>query len=35
MEFKSDIQIAQESKMENITKIAASAGIDEMYVEQY
>lgn len=35
MEFKSDIQIAQESVMENIGKIAADAGIDEKYVEQY
>ena len=35
MEFKSDIQIAQESVMTNIGKIAAEAGIDEKYVEQY
>ena len=35
MEFKSDIQIAQESVMTNIGKIAADAGIDEKYVEQY
>ena len=35
MEFKSDIQIAQESVMTNISKIAADAGIDEKYVEQY
>ena len=32
MEFKSDIQIAQESVMTNISEIAASAGIDEKYV---
>ena len=35
MEFKSDIQIAQESVMTNISKIAAHAGIDEKYIEQY
>lgn len=35
MEFKSDIQIAQESVMTNISKIAANAGIDEKYIEQY
>jgi formate--tetrahydrofolate ligase 2 len=35
MEFKSDIQIAQESVMANISKIAADAGIDEKYIEQY
>ena len=35
MEFKSDIQIAQESVMTNISKIAADAGIDEKYNEQY
>lgn len=35
MEFKSDIQIAQESVMTNISKIAAYAGIDEKYIEQY
>ena len=35
MEFKSDIQIAQESVMTNISKIAADAGIDEKYIEQY
>ena len=35
MEFKSDIQIAQESVMTNISEIAASAGIDEKYVEMY
>ncbi len=35
MEFKSDIQIAQESVMENIAKVAADAGIDEKYIEQY
>ena len=35
MEFKSDIQIAQESVMTNISEIAASAGIDETYIELY
>lgn len=35
MEIKSDIQIAQESVMENIAKVAADAGIDEKYIEQY
>ena len=35
MEFKSDIQIAQESVMTNISKSAADAGIDEKYIEQY
>ncbi len=35
MEFKSDIQIAQECKMAPITEIAEKAGIDEKYLEQY
>lgn len=35
MEFKSDIQIAQETKMKNIGDIARMVGIDEKYVEQY
>ena len=35
MEIKSDIQIAQESTMERIEKIAEKAGIDEKYLEQY
>ena len=35
MEFKSDIQIAQESVMTNINEIAAAAGIDDKYIEQY
>lgn len=35
MEFKSDIQIAQESVMTNISEIAANAGIDEKYIEMY
>ena len=35
MEFKSDIQIAQETVMTNISKVAADAGIDEKYIEQY
>ncbi len=35
MEFKSDIQIAQETEMTNIQEIAASAGIDPKYIELY
>lgn len=35
MEFKSDIQIAQESVMAGISQIASAAGIDEQYIEQY
>ena len=35
MEFKSDIQIAQESKMKNIREIAEAAGLDEKYIELY
>ena len=35
MSFKSDIQIAQETRMENISAIARRAGIDEKYVELY
>ena len=35
MEFKTDIQIAQECVMAPITEIAAKAGIDEKYLEQY
>lgn len=35
MEFKSDIQIAQEVEMSNIREIAAAAGIDEKYLELY
>ncbi|MGN0735605.1 MAG: formate--tetrahydrofolate ligase [Anaerovoracaceae bacterium] len=35
MEFKTDIQIAQESVMTNISEIAEKAGIDEKYIEQY
>lgn len=35
MEFKTDIQIAQESVMKNITEIAENAGIDDRYIEQY
>lgn len=35
MEFKTDIQIAQEVKMANIKEIAAAAGIEEKYLEQY
>ena len=33
MEFKSDIQIAQESVMTNISELAAQVGIDEQYLE--
>lgn len=35
MEFKTDIQIAQEVKMANIKEIAAAAGIEGKYLEQY
>ncbi len=35
MSFKSDIEIAQEVKMEKIDSIAASIGIDEAYIENY
>ncbi len=35
MEFKSDIQIAQETEMLPITEIAKTAGVDEKYLEQY
>ena len=35
MGFKSDIEIAQETVMQPITEIAAKAGIDEKYLEQY
>ncbi len=35
MGYKSDIEIAQECRMLPITEVAASAGIDEKYLEQY
>ena len=35
MGFKSDIEIAQETTMSPITEIAAKAGIDSKYLEQY
>ena len=35
MGFKSDIEIAQESTMLPISEIAAKAGIDDKYLEQY
>ena len=35
MEFKTDIQIAQETEMTNIQEIAVSAGIDPKYIELY
>ena len=35
MEWKSDIQIAQECVMAPITEIAEKAGIDDAYLEQY
>ena len=35
MEFKTDIQIAQECQMAPITEIATKAGIDDKYLEQY
>ena len=34
-EFKSDIEIAQECKMQKITEIAKVAGVPEEYLEQY
>ncbi|MBR4073415.1 MAG: formate--tetrahydrofolate ligase, partial [Clostridia bacterium] len=33
--YKSDIEIAQEAKMSPITEIAAAAGIEDKYLEQY
>ncbi len=35
MGYLSDIEIAQQTKMQKITEIAKVAGIDEKYVEQY
>ena len=35
MQYKSDIEIAQSCKMKPITEIAASAHVDEKYIEQY
>lgn len=35
MEFKSDIEIAQECEKKKITEIAKIAGIDKKYLEQY
>ncbi|HIU76613.1 MAG TPA: formate--tetrahydrofolate ligase [Candidatus Pelethocola excrementipullorum] len=35
MGFKTDIEIAQECEMQQITEIAAKAGIDDKYLEQY
>ncbi len=35
MEFKTDIEIAQETPMLPITEIAKTAGVDEKYLEQY
>ena len=35
MEWKSDIEIAQSTPMEPITKIAKDLGVDERYIEQY
>lgn len=35
MGYKSDIEIAQECQMAPITEIAAKAGIDDKYLEQY
>ncbi len=34
-EYKSDIEIAQECRMNKITAVAEAAGIDEKYIEQY
>ncbi len=35
MEYKSDIEIAQSCQMRHIREIAASANVDEKYIEQY
>ena len=35
MEFKTDIEIAQETEMLPITEIAKAAGVDDKYLEQY
>jgi len=35
MGYKSDIQIAQETELDHISKIAEKAGIDDKYLEQY
>ncbi len=35
MAYKSDIEIAQECEMKHISQIAATAHVDEKYVEQY
>jgi len=35
MEFKTDIEIAQSCEMKNIRDIAATAGVDEKYLELY
>lgn len=35
MNYKSDIEIAQETPMRHICEIAAAAGVDEQYLEQY
>ncbi len=35
MAYKSDIEIAQECKLEHITEIAKRAHVDEEYIEQY
>ena len=35
MEYKTDIQIAQECEKKKITEIAKIAGVDEKYLEQY
>ena len=33
--MKTDIEIAQESQMSPIAEIAAKAGVEETYLEQY
>ena len=35
MTFKSDIEIAQACQKKKITEIAAVAGVEEKYLEQY
>ena len=35
MGYKSDIEIAQETKLQHISEVARTAGIDEKYLEYY
>ena len=34
-DYKTDIEIAQETELKHIKEIAAAAGIDDKYLEQY